>query len=87
MTARTTATIGIVAILAALALVPVAWHCSGAVEGWNFVIYALLAAGGSIIGSAAGRVRKSRLVGIATTVLVVAAALFVVNGLAVLVCD
>ena len=87
MTARTTATIGIVAILGALALVPVAWHCSGAVEGWNFVIYALLAAGGSIVGSAAGRVRKSRLVGIAATVLVVAAALFVVSGLAALVCE
>jgi uncharacterized membrane protein YfcA len=87
VTARTTATIGIVAILVALALVPFAWHCSGAVEGWNFVIYALLAAGGSMVGSAAGRVRKSRLVGIAATVLVVAAALFVVSGLAALVCD
>ncbi|MGH3081153.1 MAG: hypothetical protein ACRDNH_08470 [Gaiellaceae bacterium] len=87
MTVRTTATIGTVAILVALVLVPAVWHCSGAIEGWNFVIYVLLAAGGSIVGSAAGRVRRSRLVGIATTVLVVAAALFVVSGLAALVCD
>jgi uncharacterized membrane protein YfcA len=85
--ARTTATIGIVAILVALALVPATWHCSGAIEGWNFVIYALLAAGGSIVGSAVGRVRKSRLVGIAATVLIVAAALFVVSGLAAVVCN
>ena len=87
MTVRTTAIIGFTAILVALALVPITWNCSGAIEGWNFVIYALIAVGGSILGSAAGRVRKSRLVGIAATVLVVAATLFVVSGLAALVCD
>jgi hypothetical protein len=87
VTVRTTAIIGFTAIFVALVLVPTTWHCSGAIEGWNFVIYALIAVGGSILGSAAGRVRKSRLVGIAATVLVVAATLFVVSGLAALVCD
>lgn len=87
VTVRTTAISGFTAILVALALVPITWHCSGEIEGWNFVIYALIAVGGSILGSAGGRVRKSRLVGIAATVLVVAAALFVVSGLAALVCD
>jgi hypothetical protein len=87
VTVRTTAIIGFTAILVALALVPTTWNCSGAIEGWKFVIYALIAVGGSILGSASGRVRKSRLVGIAATVLVVAATLFVVSGLAALVCD
>ena len=87
MNVRTTATLGAVAILVALALVPATWHCNGAVEGWNFVIYALIAAGGSIIGSVAGRVAQRRLVGIAVTVLTVAAALFAVQGLAALGCD
>jgi hypothetical protein len=83
---RTTALVGFVAILIALVLVPVTWHCSGAVEGWNFVIYALIAAGGSIVGSAGGRLAKRRLVGVAVTVLVVAAALFLVTGLAAIGC-
>lgn len=79
--------VGIVAILIALALVPATWNCSGAIEGWNFVIYALIAAGGSTVGSAGGRFARRRVVGIAVTVLVVAAALFGVQGLATLGCD
>ena len=78
---------GAVAILIALVLVPITWHCSGAVEGWNFVIYALIAAGGSIVGSAGGRWAKRRLVGITVTVLTVGVALFAVSGLAALGCD
>lgn len=80
-------TVGAVAILIALVLVPITWHCSGAVEGWNFVIYALIAAGGSIVGSAGGRLAKRRLVGIAVTVLTVGLALFAVTGLAAVGCD
>jgi hypothetical protein len=74
--------LGAVAILVALALIPAAWHCSGAIRGWNFVIFALVAVGGSMIGSAAGRYARRRLVGIAVTALVVVAALFAVGGLA-----
>ena len=87
MTARTTAIAGGVAILVAIALVPLAWHCSGAIRGWNFVIFALLAAGGSAVGSAAGRFARRRLVGVLTTVVVVLAALFAVGGLGSLGCD
>lgn len=82
MTTRTTALVGLTAILGALALVPAAWHCSGNVQGWNFVIFALVAAGGSIVGSAAGRQFKSRLAGILATVVTVLAALLAVGGLA-----
>jgi hypothetical protein len=84
---RTTAIVGAVAILIALVLVPITWDCSGAVEGWNFIIYALIAVGGSIIGSVGGRLAKRRLVGIATTVLTVGLALFAVSGLAAIGCD
>jgi hypothetical protein len=79
--------IGLVAILIALALVPAVWHCSGAVAGWNFVIYALIAVGGSILGSAGGRLAKRRVVGIGVTVLAVGLALFAVTGLATIGCD
>ena len=79
--------LGAVAILVALALVPAAWHCSGAIRGWNFVIFALVAVGGSAVGSAAGRQARRRLVGILVTVVVVLAALFAVGGLGSLGCD
>jgi hypothetical protein len=87
LSVRTTVVIGFVAILIALALVPATWHCSGAVEGWNFVIYALIAVGGSIVGSAGGRLAKRRVVGVVVTVLTVGLALFAVTGLAAIGCD
>jgi hypothetical protein len=87
VTARTIALLGAAAILVALALVPVGWHCSGAIRGWNFVIFALVAGGGSAIGSAASRWARRRVVGIFVTVVVVLAALFAVGGLATLGCD
>jgi preprotein translocase subunit SecG len=82
MTTRTTALLGATLIVVGLALVPAFWHCSGNVQGWNFVIFALVAAGGSIVGSAAGRRFQSRLAGILATVVVVMAALLAVTALA-----
>jgi hypothetical protein len=79
--------IGTVAMLVALALVPSTWHCSGAITGWNFVIFALLAGGGTAVGAAAGHVARRRLVGVAVTALVVVAALTAIAALAAQRCD
>jgi hypothetical protein len=73
---KTNVAIGATAILLGLALVPFIWGCGEGVSGWNVLVFGLIAAGASQLGSAAGRWAGQRLAGIAVTVLGVLVALF-----------
>jgi hypothetical protein len=57
---KTNVAIGAGAILVALALVPAIWACGEGISGWNVLIFGLVAAGSSQLGSAAGRWSSQR---------------------------
>ena len=79
MSPKTTAAIGSSAILLALALAPAIWACGEGISGWNVLIFGLVAAGASQLGSAAGRWSGQRMVGIAVTVIGVLISLFAIG--------
>jgi hypothetical protein len=81
VSAKTNAAIGSGAILLALALVPAIWACGEGISGWNVLIFGLVAAGASQLGSAAGRWSGQRVVGIAVTVIAVLVSLFAIGGI------
>ncbi len=76
MNPKTNVAVGSSAILVGLALVPFIWGCGEGVSGWNVLVFGLIAAGASQLGSAAGTWTGQRLVGIAVTVIGVLIALF-----------
>jgi hypothetical protein len=76
---KTNVAIGSGAILVALALVPAIWACGEGISGWNVLIFGLVAAGSSQLGSAAGRWSGQRVVGIAVTVIGVLVSLFAIG--------
>ena len=87
MNPKTNVAIGAGAILLALVLVPFIWGCGEGVSGWNVLIFGLLAAGASQLGSAAGHWTRQRVVGIAVTVAAVLISLFGLGVMNALTCS